>query len=99
MPPSPINMANIQAALAARSGMGNGIPMPAVSQMTSPSGPLPTGGPNTPGPGMPPMPIPGTPPVGNARPPMPGANPTQQMAQVGQQAQSPLLDPETHEIA
>lgn len=100
MPPvPPVNMANIQAALAARMGMGNGIPMPLGAQMTQPSAPLPTGGPNTPGPGMPQMPIPGTPPVQNAAPPTGGASPTQQTAAAAQNAQSPLLDPETHEIA
>lgn len=99
MPPSPISMANIQSALAARMGVGNGVPLPAVSQFTAPSAQLPTGGPNTPGPGMPAMPMPGTPPVQNASPRLGGANPTQQVAAAAQGAQSPLLDPETHDIA
>lgn len=95
----PVSMAAIQAALAARMGAGNGIPMPVGAQMSQPSAPLPTGGPNTPGPGVPAMPVPGTPPTQNAAPRMGGANPTQQTAAAAQQAQSPLLDPETRDIA
>lgn len=65
-----------------------------------PSGPLPGGMPNVPGqPAPQAVPPPGAPPQVNAVPPTGGASPAQGMAKAAQQAQSPLLEPQTREIA
>jgi len=87
---SQLDMSAIQAALQRR--MDGAMPQPAVSQMTSPMGALPTGGPNTP---VTPPPTPMSPPMAPAAAPstangiMKGASATQ----------GPAFDDETKMIS
>jgi hypothetical protein len=95
--PQPTDMSLIKAAMDRRgmSGGGGGAD-PMAAQVTAPTGPTPTGGPNTPTtppPAAPPAPAPGG---GQAMPTRAAAAP---MARAAQAAQSPSFDDQTKTIA
>ena len=97
MQPNPVNTLALRQALMARV-LGQPSYPANPMQMAQPGGQLPSGMPNTPGQPVPSMPSPAQAPQVQAGP-RPGATPTQQVTKAAQQAQSPLLDQQTRDIA
>lgn len=92
-----IDINNIRQALMSR--LGGGSPGPVLGQMSQPAGAMPNGGLPVPGMPAPAMPSPAMPAPGNMGPRPGGASPAQSMAKAATQAQSPLMEPDTREIA
>jgi hypothetical protein len=99
MPP-PVDINTLRQALMAQAMRSQAPSYPVNPAMgTQPTGALPSGMPNTPGQPIPQVPQPPSPPMNNATPPPGAPSPAQGVAKAAQQAQSPLLEPQTRDLA